>query len=44
MVDREQRIIEDIHTFHSDTQAIRAKFRERGIDFSDAAQVASLPR
>ncbi len=42
-IDRERSIVEDIHTFHNDTQAIRAKFSERGIDFSKAVQAASAP-
>ncbi len=41
-IDRKLRTVEDIHTFHSDTQAIRAEFRERGIDFSDAKTVSAL--
>jgi len=41
-IDRERRIVEDIHTFHADTQAARNEFRERGIDFADSTQVAAL--
>jgi hypothetical protein len=34
------RTVQDIHTFHADTQAARSVFHDRGIDFSEAAQVA----
>ncbi len=40
-IDRECRSVEDIHTFHDDTRAIRARFREKGIDFSDSKQVGA---
>ena len=35
-IDRELRTVEDLHTFHPDTQAMRAEFLEREIDFSDS--------
>ena len=38
-IDRKLRTVEDIHTFHPDTQAVRADFLERGIDFSDSKQL-----
>ena len=40
-IDREQKTVEDIHTFHQDTQAIRAEFRERDIDFSDSKNLSA---
>jgi len=33
--------VEDVHTFHADTRAVRAAFREQGVDFADPVQVAS---
>jgi len=38
-IDRERKTVEDIHTFHPDTQAVRAEFVEQGIDFSDSKQL-----
>ena len=39
-----ERSVEDIHTFHADTQAARRVFREQEIDFSQAAQVSGGTR
>jgi hypothetical protein len=40
-IDLQRATVEDIHSFHSETQAIRSEFRERGIDFSDSKQVSA---
>ena len=37
-VDLESRTVEDIHSFHADTQAARAVFAEESVDFSVATQ------
>ena len=39
-LDPSERTVEDLHTFHADTQAIRQELREQGIDFADPAQVS----
>ncbi len=40
-IDLQRATVEDIHSFHGDTQAVRSEFRERGIDFSDSKQVSA---
>jgi hypothetical protein len=40
-VDRERGAVEDLHTFHADTRAARARFAARGIDFADPVQAGS---
>ncbi len=38
-IDRKNATVDDLHTFHPDTQAMRAEFKTRDIDFAHAAQV-----
>ncbi len=38
-IDRESATVEDLHTFHADTQAMRVEFKARDVDFAHAAQV-----
>jgi hypothetical protein len=37
-IDRDKAVVEDLHTFHADTQAMRAEFKARDVDFAHAAQ------
>ena len=39
-VDRDAATVEDLHTFGEETKAIRAVFKEQGVDFSDPKQVS----
>jgi hypothetical protein len=41
-VDRDARSVEDIHTFADDTRAVRALYREQGLDFFDPVQASQL--
>ncbi len=38
-IDPENATVDDLHTFHPDTQAVRADFKARNVDFAHAAQV-----
>lgn len=40
-IDLEARSVEDIHTFHADTRAMRRVFREREVDFAMSEQVSA---
>jgi hypothetical protein len=39
-VDRSAATVEDLHTFHPETRALRAELRAQGIDFADPGQVS----
>ena len=39
-VDRDAATVEDLHTFATETKAIRAVFQEQGVDFADPKQVS----
>ncbi len=41
-LDLDEQKVTDIHTFHPETKAVRERYRERGLDFSDPAQAGQL--